>query len=180
MLKHSLKIGFLLLILWSLTHCVSTPFDTDCPPRDWFELGRQDGSQGKPLKVFDSHVAQCGDSENPPNKVLYTNGRNSGLIGYCQASSGFEVGRSGERYNSVCPDYLETEFIEAFKKGRKILELQLAKAKVEKEAETLFQQLTGQVLASEQRLVLERQLAKLKAQESKFSQEIQSIEGSVN
>ena len=120
--------------IWGLTQCVSTPFVTECPQRDWFELGRQDGSQGRTLKTFDNHLAQCGSSENPPNEVLYVNGRNSGLIGYCQASSGFEVGRSGERYNSVCPDYLEQEFIEAFKKGRKILELQLAKAEVEIES----------------------------------------------
>ena len=176
MLVTRLKILVYLLVLGALTSCVSAPETITCPHRDWFEIGRQDGTLGRDFKHFFAYQRQCSDSKNKPDPILYTNGRNAGLIEYCSPQNALEAGRTGETYYDVCPEYLESEFLEFFNKGQKIFALQKDNATIDTRVQGLFSKLTKQLLDSENRLVLEKQIKSLRAQRAQNITEIQKLE----
>ena len=173
------KFVLLLMISLATSACVSTPETIVCPHRDWFEVGRQDGTLGKDFQELFNYQKQCANSKNRPDPILYTNGRNAGLIEYCSPQNALEAGRLGQKYHEVCPEYLEQEFLDYFTKGQKIFTLQKDNANIDSKVRGLFSRLTRQVLDSESRLVLEKEIKSLKQKRASNVNEIQKIEKEV-
>ena len=92
-----------------------------CSQLDWFELGRSDGLQGKASDSFKKKKLECEDF-NEDYAVSYGNGWYAGVDQFCSPDNGFAFGRSGYKYQNVCPAIKETNFLKSFVKGKKIFE----------------------------------------------------------
>lgn len=135
--------------------CASRPL-VSCSSLDWFELGRRDGSSGLTPAAFQEHAHNCSGEISQKAKVSYNHGRNTGLVSYCSTDNGWSVGRSGSTYHRVCPQNFEGSFLKGFKKGQRVFY-------IEKEIETITQQLQVERLDFRQRYDLNQRLESLVA-----------------
>ena len=67
----------------------------------------------------------------PPDLETYRRGYQDGIAEFCTLSIGFEEGRSGASYSSVCPAHLEPDFLDGYADGRAIFEAWAAVGEVE-------------------------------------------------
>ena len=133
-------------ILW-FTGC-ATLSKEECLSADWRMIGYEDGSRGYPTQRIGKHREACADHGVAPDYETYLTGHREGVRQYCTPSRGFTLGRSGTRYNGVCPADLETAFLAAFDDGRatyrlqqEINQLQQDIRRVRAEQETLRQEI---------------------------------------
>jgi hypothetical protein len=113
----------------------------ECLEADWFEIGRKDGSLGKPRALFQKHMDACTKHGISPNREAYYAGRDEGLRIYCSEENGFEQGRLGRKYQHVCPLDLEPEFLAGFYAGREIYEYKSKVASLEKQLRSIENQI---------------------------------------
>src|SRR6185503_17308749 len=93
------------LALMFISGCAATKVaeKAPCDQTDWYEIGRRDGSQGSPTEKLTSHEKTCRRDFRSEWEKLYTNGRNAGLVEYCDQKNAYELGRMGVKYYYVCP-----------------------------------------------------------------------------
>jgi hypothetical protein len=145
-----------------------------CEQVDWYELGRRDGSQGAPTDRLVAHQKECRKNFNPEWETVYTNGRNAGLVEFCEAKNGFELGRSGVAYFYVCPSTVEPQFLQGYRKGQQARELELQNQKLDGQIELIAQKIIQTESLNEQ-TELNSQLAELKQSRGKNDQELSKI-----
>jgi hypothetical protein len=114
------SIGFISVaaIILLLTGCASMSKE-DCLVTDWYEIGRLDGMQGKPRTGLQSRAKACLEHGISADRVAYYQGHDEGLKNYCTEQRGFELGRQGQVYRSVCPAGLEKGFRAGYRNGIK-------------------------------------------------------------
>jgi hypothetical protein len=96
-----------------------------CRNADWRQIGYADGAHGLPGSRIQDHASACAKHAIRPDMDAYLSGRMEGLISYCQAENGFEVGRSGRSDNAGdCPPHLRPAFLDQYRQGREINALQ--------------------------------------------------------
>jgi hypothetical protein len=96
-----------------------------CQNADWRQIGYADGAQGLPGSRIQDHASACAKHGVRPDMEAYLSGRMEGLISYCQAENGFEVGRSGRPDNAGdCPPHLRPAFLDQYQQGKEINSLQ--------------------------------------------------------
>ena len=111
-------ISFLAVILL-MTGCAAVSKE-DCLVTDWFEIGRMDGMQGKPRTVFQNRAKPCLEHGISADRQAYYRGHDEGLRYYCTEQRGFELGRQGHAYRSVCPIDLEKGFRAGYQNGMRL------------------------------------------------------------
>ena len=84
--------------------------EADCLSADWAVIGEVDGQRGRPLSELNRYRRQCAEYGVVPDTQAYTEARERGLALYCTPSNGYREGRSGARYELVCPVALEPDF----------------------------------------------------------------------
>ncbi len=125
-----------------LTGCTSSNVEqASCDQADWYELGRRDGSQGSSSDRLDQHRHACSKQFRPDWETMYTNGRNAGLVEYCEPKNGYELGRMGIAYLYVCPSTVEPKFVEAYRKGQRAHDLELESKRLDVQIDQLNQRL---------------------------------------
>jgi hypothetical protein len=158
-----------------LAGCSSTPHDeASCDQADWYELGRRDGSQGAPTDKLKDHRKSCTKNFRSDWESMYTNGRNAGLVEYCDPKNGYELGRMGVGYYYVCPSTVEPQFLLSYRRGQRAHELELQSKQLDLRIDQLSQkllvannkydqqELTGELdQLRKQRAQKERELAKI-------------------
>jgi len=107
----TLAAAFLMLI-----GCASVSKE-DCLLTDWYEIGRQDGRQGRPRTAFQGRAKACLEHGINADRQAYYSGHDQGLTYYCSEQNGFELGQKGLAYNAVCPLRLEPNFRAGYNKG---------------------------------------------------------------
>jgi hypothetical protein len=80
-------------------------------------IGMEDGVRGRLLSYIGRHRSACSKYNITPDFDTYTAGHAEGVKVYCTRQKGFEVGREGIQYNSVCPPHLEEIFLEGYRIG---------------------------------------------------------------
>jgi hypothetical protein len=115
------SIGFISVaaIILLLAGCASVSKD-DCLVTDWYEIGRMDGMQGKPRTVLQNRAKACLEHGINADRLAYYQGHDEGLKHYCTEQRGFELGRMGLAYRSVCPVNLEKDFRAGYKNGMQL------------------------------------------------------------
>ena len=108
-----------LAVIIFLTGCASVSKE-DCLVTDWFEIGRMDGMQGKPRTVFQNRAKPCLEHGISADRQAYYRGHDEGLRHYCTEQRGFELGRQGLAYRSVCPIDLEKGFRAGYQNGMRL------------------------------------------------------------
>lgn len=90
-----------------------------CAERDWFELGRSDGTKGVPNLNWQERAKACkGFAET--HHQSYINGWYAGVDDFCSPNHAYLFGRTGLTYYNVCPASKEREFTNAYQKGLQV------------------------------------------------------------
>ena len=89
----------------------------ECVASDWSAIGYEDGARGYTTERFSKHRKACAKHGVTADFASYQNGRDQGLLEYCQPGRGFNIGVNGGRYNGVCSVNLEADFLEAYNAG---------------------------------------------------------------
>lgn len=109
-----------LLLLLAVSGCASLSPE-QCAHADWRQIGYADGVQGISGAQINEHARACAPQGIRPNLDLYLAGRTQGLVSYCQAGNGFNLGRRGVTINSGdCPENLKWNFLDQYKQGSQI------------------------------------------------------------
>lgn len=159
----------------SLLGCASTqPQQASCEQKDWYELGRSDGSQGLTTEKWTAHKQACAKEFRPEWETMYLNGRNSGLVDYCDTENGYELGRTGSSYFYVCPSTMEPQFLSGFRRGQKAHELEIEIRKLDAKIDSIAQQLVS-VQSGYDRNVLSSEMEQLKRLRTKNDRQLDRI-----
>lgn len=98
-----------LACLTLLSGC-STLNEQECRSVDWYRLGVKDGQQGEPVNLLEEHKDSCMRYGISPGRSQYLEGRDVGLMEYCQLGNAFRAGMNGDEYKGVCPLDVDAEF----------------------------------------------------------------------
>jgi len=82
--------------------CSSGLSKNECVTADWHMIGYEDGLHGLPAGRIGVHRVACAKFQVTPNLAAYTEGRERGLLEFCQPRNGFRVGLNGWSYANVC------------------------------------------------------------------------------
>lgn len=74
------------------------------------DVALQTGKKGEPLNL---DLCDAGQSR------ILTAKHQEGVKAFCQVDNGYPVGASGRKYNGICPQNLEKDFLKEFNRGRK-------------------------------------------------------------
>ena len=166
------------LIIIFLASC-TTPGPQTCQEADWYELGRQDGAKGLAMEEnFHKRVKMCPKTSQQEILTLYINGRNAGLVEYCQPENGYELGKQGSPLKEVCPtDGTKNDFKEFYRKGERVRKLKEANQDLNRRISTLFEQVNR--VAPPQREGLDKELLQLRRIRASNNREVSQIESSI-
>jgi len=110
---------FVASLVIGLSGCASMNAD-ECVASDWFAIGHEDGSRGYASDRFGNYRKACAKHGVSPDFQAYQNGREQGLVEYCQPGRGFSYGVNGGQYRGVCSVELESGFLEAYRAGKRL------------------------------------------------------------
>ena len=115
-MKDRKNMLWMALALVSLGGC-ATMSGEECLTSDWAAIGYEDGAQGLAMERMTQRRKACAKHGVTPNFAAYQDGRDKGLVEYCQPGRAFNVGSNGGRYKGVCRADLEVDFLEAYNAG---------------------------------------------------------------
>jgi len=104
----------------ALSACATGMGKDECVVADWRTIGFEDGLHGYPADRIGVHRVACAKHQVAPNLAAYTEGRQRGLVEYCQPKNGFRVGLHGGGYANVCSGPTEQSFVNGYQWGRQI------------------------------------------------------------
>ena len=96
-----LRIFFGLGLLALVSAC-ATLDEGECLSANWYEIGLQDGSNGKSASHFSRHVKACQKHGVIPQQSPWREGREAGLRLFCVPDRAYQVGRNGNSFPGVC------------------------------------------------------------------------------
>ncbi len=113
-----------------LSACAAKPSVSEfqCKAGDWQTIGFRDGAAGAPSSRLLVHQDACGEFNIIPVREDYLAGWHEGLLNFCTAANGFDLGQRGASHNRVCSGELNQPFAGAYADGR---QLYLARAQVD-------------------------------------------------
>ena len=103
-----------------LVGCATGLGKDECRTADWRTIGYEDGLHGQPADRIGAHRVACAKHQVTPDLAAYTEGRERGLLEYCQPRNGFRAGINGWSYANVCPGATEPAFVQGYRVGREI------------------------------------------------------------
>lgn len=115
----SLAVVFLVL---AMSGCASMSSE-ECALSDWSAVGFEDGARGYTTERFSAHRKACAKHGVTADFRAYQEGRDEGLVQYCQPSRAYNLGVSGGHYNGVCDVAMEEEFLDAYRVGHQLYSL---------------------------------------------------------
>ncbi len=113
---------FLCLVLASsalLGGCATMSAD-ECKVANWNEVGLRDGLEGAALSKLDYRVKDCAQAKVAVDMPRYLQGREQGLLQFCNLENAAPLGLNGASYNGVCPVGIDGEFRRRFRLGRDV------------------------------------------------------------
>ncbi|MBT8107150.1 MAG: DUF2799 domain-containing protein [Gammaproteobacteria bacterium] len=161
----------------------------ECVATDWSAVGYEDGARGYTTERFSKHRKACGKHGVTADFSAYQQGREQGLVEYCQPGRGYDIGVRGGRYYGVCRVDLEADFLDAYNAGYHLYTLRSnvsrASADIsakERELEVVHQDIRKKEAAlidsettMEQRILLLADLKELSERTGKLEAEIQDL-----
>lgn len=75
-----------------------------CRTGDWETIGYNDGVRGRSEAYINEHREACGEFGISPNTAVWLRARLEGLKVYCTPTNAYDIGRSGDELNPVCPE----------------------------------------------------------------------------
>jgi Protein of unknown function (DUF2799) len=109
----------LVLVALATSGCASMS-SNECAMSDWSAVGFEDGASGYTSERFSSRRKACAKHGIKADFRAYQEGRDEGLVQFCQPSRGYNLGVRGGTYNGVCDAALEEEFLDAYRVGNQL------------------------------------------------------------
>ncbi|PJG57612.1 DUF2799 domain-containing protein [Aeromonas cavernicola] len=106
--------SLLLILPLILTGC-SALSENECRTISWYNLGYQDGEQGKSEQAARAYVSACGDYGLPVDEAEWLRGYHKGLTLYCLPELAYSKGKAGQLYRGVCPN--DASFLSHYQRG---------------------------------------------------------------
>lgn len=121
-----------LVMLWLvlLSGCATLSKD-QCKAVQWSERGERDAYDGYARDRIEEYAKSCAEHGITPDRVIYAEGFERGLVKFCQPQRGFEYGRGGKSYRNTCPRDLEPEFLRGYRLGRLLHADETAKSSID-------------------------------------------------
>jgi Protein of unknown function (DUF2799) len=110
----------LILALSALLSGCATMSADECKVANWGDVGLRDGLDGAALSKLDARVKDCAEAKVAVDTLRYLQGRDQGLLQFCQIEKAAPLGLGGGNYNNVCPVGIDGEFRRRFKLGRDV------------------------------------------------------------
>ena len=86
--------------------CASKPLTKEeCQTDSTYQMGLSDGNAGENPSKFAIYQRQCDKFKFELDQKSYNKGWTTGNQSYCQPSTAFSLGKSGEPYPMICTDY---------------------------------------------------------------------------
>jgi hypothetical protein len=105
----------LLLILPVLLAGCSSLSEEECRTMSWYNLGYQDGSEGKTRQQAREYVSTCGEYGLRVDEAEWQRGYAKGLELYCIPELAYSKGQEGQEYRGVCPN--DASFLTQYQRG---------------------------------------------------------------
>jgi len=109
-----------IVALTLLAGCATGMGKDECLTADWRTIGYEDGVRGMTADRIGAHRVACAKHQVAPNLAAYTEGRDRGLLEYCQPRNGYRAGLNGRPYFNVCSGTTEPAFLDGYRHGRQI------------------------------------------------------------
>lgn len=81
----------------------ATLSENECRGGDWYQIGREDGVDGRKIAFIQQHAKACQDFGIRPVASEWRRGREDGLKQYCTPENAYRVGTRGSHLSPVCP-----------------------------------------------------------------------------
>jgi hypothetical protein len=170
--------------------CASGLSKDECNTADWRTIGYEDGVQGRSEAQISRHRKACARHGVGLNFEAYRSGWDEGVRRYCQPGNGYHRGRRGKPYSGVCPAQLEAGFLQAYREGRELYDLEAdvqrtarklnykrnRLADIEVEMRDTGIELVTAGATTEQRVILLDELRKLEQERATTKAQIPSLE----
>ncbi|MFQ2224488.1 DUF2799 domain-containing protein [Aeromonas enteropelogenes] len=121
----------LLLTLPLLLAGCSSLSEEECRSMSWYNLGYQDGEQGKSRQQARDYVATCGEYGLMVDEGEWLRGYNKGLELYCIPELAYSKGKSGIAYQGVCPN--DASFLQQYQRGYQEYQLETRLSEIRNE-----------------------------------------------
>lgn len=108
-----------ILLSCTISGC-ATLSKNECLNGDWLTIGYEDSAKGEPRERIGAHQEACSEYGITPDFTAYQKGYDNGLLLFCTPRNGFIKGKSGYQYTGICPEKLETGFLDGYDGGREI------------------------------------------------------------
>lgn len=95
----------------------------ECEVSDWRSVGFEDGVRGQTVARITDYRKACAKHHVAPDLDAYRAGYAEGVESFCREANGFSVGSRGAAYEGVCPAGLEEQFLDGYRTGRHLYEL---------------------------------------------------------
>jgi len=118
------------LFLIPLLYGCATMNEVECLHANWKAIGIEDGARGGDLSYLSRHRKACAKHGISPEIDLYMAGYQIGLAQFCVPERGLQLGLNGGRYNGICPEELENNFVVAYQQGHEIYQTAQRIAKI--------------------------------------------------
>ena len=161
--------------LLALAGCASLS-ESQCRNARWGEIGLADGRAGAPLSRLADHGEACAKVGVVPDEPLWRAGREEGLLAYCTAASGRDVGLRGGVYAGVCPGASDAEFRRGLGVGRQIADLQRLLASNRREQQALIDRLARSDVPEVERRTIRQRLLALDIDEDRLRRVLSTTE----
>ncbi len=118
------RIASLAVVFFALaiSGCASMSSE-ECALSDWSAVGFEDGARGYTTERFSAHRKACAKHGVTADFRAYQEGRDEGLVQFCQPSRGYNLGVNGGTYKGVCDVAMEEEFLDAYRVGHQLYSL---------------------------------------------------------
>jgi hypothetical protein len=114
------------LVVTVLAGCLggcATLSKEQCISADWYQLGYQDALDGRPIDLVDRHARACAKAGVVPDEVTWLEGYRAALPYFCVADTGYRFGIRDANYHGQCPPHLEQRFLDGYRLGQDIHDL---------------------------------------------------------
>ena len=116
-----LYLPFILALIALLGGCATMSAD-ECRVANWSDVGLRDGLDGAALSRLDARAKDCAEAKVAVDTPRYLQGRDQGLLQFCQIEKAVPLGLNGGSYNGVCPVGIDGEFRRRFRLGRDVFD----------------------------------------------------------
>jgi hypothetical protein len=123
--------------LMALSSC-ATLNKEQCTTVNWGQLGREDGTAGRPTAYVQHHEKACSKHKLPVNRAEWQTGWDAGIRAYCTPANALREGSAGHYYANSCPSDLAADFQTPYHIGKRLYDARTERTRVQNELDALL------------------------------------------